>query len=498
MWSGCRDSERCPTAHGPDGDAACYHWDPVPGAVDFPMSDPSDLTRLLSVLAPLLGDRLSTDAAAREAHAADVSHHAPAPPEAVCWPVSTGEVSEVVKACAEHGVAVIPYGTGTAVEGGVVAVQGGLCVDTSQMNRIVAIHPRDMDAVVQAGVTHEQLNEHLTRERAGVFFSVDPGADAALGGMAATSASGTNAVRYGTMRENVLSLEAVMADGSVVRTGGRARKSVAGYDLTSLLVGSEGTLAVITEVTVRLAPIPAAISAAVCPFPSIELAVDAVIACLAEGIPLARMELLDEVQMDAVNRYSGLAYTPAPTVFFEFHGSAAAVEEQAEAVGQLVKAHQGREFVWATDEDERQRLWQARHDGFYATLGLREGSAGYVTDVCVPVTALAECIRRTREDLAGASMPAPLFGHVGDGNFHVVFPIMPGDREELAEVREFSDRMAEHALALGGTATGEHGIGLGKRHLLAREHGPGLEVMRAIKRALDPRGIMNPGKVLPD
>tara|TARA_B100000029_G_scaffold80614_1_gene71880 strand:+ start:584 stop:1480 length:897 start_codon:yes stop_codon:yes gene_type:complete len=298
------------------------------------------------------------------------------------------------------------------------------------------------------------------------------------------------------MRDRVLGLQVVLADGSVVSTAGRARKSVAGYDLTSLMVGSEGTLGVITEVTVRLAPTPEAISAATCGFPSIEQAVETVIDCLVAGIPLARMELLDAVQIEAVNRFSGLQNPICPTIFFEFHGSQASVVEQSEATGRIAAAHGGTGFEWATKEEDRLRLWQARHDGYYATLGLREGSTGYVTDVCVPVTALAEAIARTRALLTGCSVPSPLFGHVGDGNFHVVFPILPGDQRELDEVKTISDQIADIALDLGGTTTGEHGIGLGKRHLLAREHATGITAMRAIKQALDPHGIMNPGKVL--
>ncbi len=462
------------------------------------MSGVSPMTELLETLSPHFGERLSVSDADRDEHAADVSHHDPARPQVVCWPETTDEVVRVVNACRDLVVPLVPYGAGTAVEGGVVATAGGLCLDTSRMNRILAIHPRDMDATVQAGVTREQLNARLEEQDTGTFFAVDPGADASLGGMAATSASGSNSVRFGTMRDNVLAVEAVMADGSVIRTSGRARKSVAGYDLTALLVGSEGTLGVITEVTLKLAPLPTAIAAAVCPFATIDGAVDAVIECLARGIPLARMELLDEVQMDAVNRYSGFDHARQPTVFFEFLGSESAVVEQSEAVGRIVAEFGGSDFCWATDEAERERLWQARHDGYYATLALREGSIGYVTDVCVPVTAMAECIRRARQELVGCSVPAPLYGHVGDGNFHVVFPIRPGDAAELAEVRRISDAIADHALALDGTITGEHGVGLGKRHLLEREHGPGVAVMRVIKQALDPLGILNPGKVLPD
>lgn len=460
------------------------------------MTSTSNIEGLIETLTPIFGDRLSTTDADRANHAADVSHHGPHPPQAVCWPLTTDDVVSAVNACRQDRVPLIPYGTGTAVEGGVAAVSGGLCLDTSRMNRILDVQARDMDATVQAGVTREQLNRHLATLPDQVFFPVDPGADASLGGMAATSASGTSTVRYGSMRDRVLSLEAVMADGSTVRTAGRSRKSVAGYDLTALLVGSEGTLGIITEVTLRLSPVPEAIAAAVCCFDSIEAAVNAVIDCLVAGIPLARMELLDEVQIEAVNRYSELDNTVLPTVFFEFNGSEAAVLEQSEAAGRITAVHGGSEFRFATDDAQRNRLWQARHDGYYATLGLREGSTGYVTDVCVPVTALAEAIARTRKELVDCDIPSPIFGHVGDGNFHVVFPILPGDADELSEVQAISDRIAGHALELGGTTTGEHGIGLGKRHLLEREHGTGVAVMRSIKQALDPLGILNPGKVL--
>ena len=458
--------------------------------------DAAQLAALLETLTSQFPNRISTTESDLAGHAADVSHHQPRAPQAVCWPLTTTEVVAAVDACRKHRVPLIPYGTGTAVEGGVVAVCGGLCLDTSRMNRILAVHPRDMDATVQAGVTHLELNRQLSETETGLFFPVDPGADASLGGMAATSASGSTAVRYGTMRDRVLAVEAVMADGSVVRTAGRARKTVAGYDLTALLVGSEGTLGVITEVTLRLAPVPQAVSAAVCGFDSVEAAVDAVIDCLVDGIPLARMELLDEVQIEAVNHYSGLQNTIQPTVFFEFHGSETAVAEQTEATRQITSRHGGSDFRFATDQDDRDRLWQARHDGYYATLALRDGSTGYVTDVCVPVTALAEAITRTRRELDRTDVPSPLFGHVGDGNFHVVFPIQPGDPDELAQVQQISDRIAEIALDLGGTTTGEHGIGLGKRHLLEREHPAGIAVMKAIKQALDPLDILNPGKVL--
>jgi D-lactate dehydrogenase (cytochrome) len=409
---------------------------------------------------------------------------------------SEEEVVAVVKACAGHRVPLIPYGTGTAVEGGIVAVRGGVCLDLGQMNQVVEVNRDDLDAAVQAGVTRKQLNRHLERMGTELFFPVDPGADASLGGMAATRASGSAAVRYGTMRENVLGLRAVLGDGRVIRAGGRARKSAAGYDLTRLLVGSEGTLGVITEVTLRLARKPAAVSAAVCAFADLEAAVATVIEVMAAGIPVARIELLDEVQIEAVNRYSGLDCPVQPTLFFEFHGSAAGVEEQAQAAGQIARRRGGADFAWATTPQERQRLWQARHDAYLACLALRPGAAGYVTDVCVPISRLAEAIALAREELRVSGLQAALLGHVGDGNFHLVFPLDPESASELAEARRINQRLVDCALALGGTCSGEHGIGLGKIAALEQEAGEGVEVMRAIKEALDPFGIMNPGKVL--
>lgn len=442
-----------------------------------------------------LGERVTTDPDILLEHGKDSAHHAPQAPDAVVQAASTDDVVETVRICSKHGVPIIPFGTGTAVEGGVVATRGGVCVDVQMMNRIKRLSVADMDVTVEAGVTRLQLNDYLSEQGTGLHFPVDPGADASLGGMAATRASGTAAVRYGTMRENVLGLEVVLASGEVIKTGGRARKSSAGYDLTRLFVGSEGTLGLITEVTLKLAPRPEAISAAVCSFDSIDAAVASVIDVMAKGIPVARIELLDEIQMDAVNRYSDLSYEVAPTLFFEFHGSDAAVVEQAERTRAILDLHGVRNFHWASGQGERDRLWEARHNGYYATIGLREGSIGYVTDVCVPVSQLAECIRRTKADLAGCSVPAPLFGHVGDGNFHVVFPIMPGDEAELLEVRMLGAKMVDHALALGGTCTGEHGIGIGKIDALRKEHGSAVDTMRAIKSALDPNNLMNPGKL---
>ena len=462
-------------------------------------SGPIPIARLdaaLVALERLLGTRLTTADEVLARHAKDESHHVPHPPHAVAFPHSEEEVSRIVQTCARHRVPLVPYGTGTAVEGGVVAIHGGVCVDLSRMNRILRLSPRDMDATAQAGVTRKQLNRHLADAGSGLFFPVDPGADASLGGMAATRASGLSAVCYGTMRENVLGLGAVMADGRVVRTGGRARKSAAGYDLTHLLVGSEGTLGIITELTLRLARVPEAMAAAVCAFAGVEAAVDSVIEVMSSAIPMARIELLDAVQMGAINRYSGLAYKVAPTLFFEFHGSSAAVVEQSEAVGAIAARHGGENFQWATEAKERERLWQARYDSYYASRALRPGAVGYVTDVCVPISQLAPAIVRTREALRGTSLPAPLYGHVGDGNFHVVFLIDPDSPDELREAQTLGRRIVDLALELGGTCSGEHGIGLGKIDALAQEHGEGTAVMKAIKNALDPHHIMNPGKVL--
>ena len=450
----------------------------------------------LVALERLLGARLTTEEEARVLHAKDESHHAAQPPHAVAFPRSTEEVARIVRICARQRVPIVPYGTGTAVEGGVVAVHGGVCVDLSRMNRILRLSPRDMDVTVQAGVTRKQLNRHLADGGSGLFFPVDPGADASLGGMAATRASGLSAVRYGTMRENVLGLVAVTADGCAVRTGSRARKSAAGYDLTHLLVGSEGTLGIITELTLRLARVPEAMAAAVCAFSGAEAAVDTVIEVMSKAVPMARIELLDAVQMGAINRYSGLPYKAAPTLFFEFHGSTAAVVEQSEAVGAIAARHGGEDFRWATEAKERERLWQARYDSYYASRALRPGAVGYVTDVCVPISQLAAAIVRTREALQETELPAPLYGHVGDGNFHVVFLIDPGSTTELQEARALGRRIVDIALELGGTCSGEHGIGLGKIDALAQEHGEGTAVMKAIKNALDPHHIMNPGKVL--
>ena len=448
----------------------------------------------IAELAALLGDRLTTSTAIREQHGRDESYHAAFAPDAVAFADTTEEVAEIVKICARHGVPVIAFGTGTSLEGHVAALHGGVSVDVSHMNRVLRVSPADMDVTVQAGVTRKQLNEHL--RDTGLFFPIDPGADASLGGMTATRASGTNAVRYGTMRENVLSLTVVLADGRIIRTARRSRKSSAGYDLTRLFVGSEGTLGIITEVTVRLHAIPEAISAAVVSFPTLDAAVETVIEVIQSSIPVARIELLDDVQMDACNRYSKLNYAVAPTLFFEFHGTTRSVAEQAEQVRELASAHGGGDFQWATKPEERSKLWQARHDAYYAALALRPGCKGWATDVCVPISRLAECIAETKQDLAGATVKAALVGHVGDGNFHLVYLIDPNNPAEIAEASELNDRMVGRALAMEGTCTGEHGVGYGKLTYMQAEHGEAVSVMRQIKLALDPANIMNPGKLV--
>ncbi|MBB4286391.1 FAD-linked oxidase C-terminal domain-containing protein [Roseospira goensis] len=457
---------------------------------------PSDaVAAVLERLRPLLGERLSTAAAVREQHGRDESYHAPVPPDAVAFAESSEEVAEIVRACAAQRVPVIPFGTGTSLEGHVAALRGGVCIDVSRMNAILAVRPEDMDCTVQAGVTRKQLNEHL--RDTGLFFPIDPGADASLGGMAATRASGTNAVRYGTMREAVLALTVVTADGRVVKTARRARKSAAGYDLTRLFVGSEGTLGVITEVTLRLHGIPECILSAVCPFPSLKGAVDTVIQTIQMGVPIARIELLDPNQMRAVNAYSGTDYAVAPTLFLEFHGSESAAREQVETVEAIAAEHGGQGFAWAETLEARNRLWQARHNAYYAGLALKPGGKGFSSDVCVPISRLADCIEQTETDCAASRVVTTIVGHVGDGNFHVLFVFDPDSPEEIAEAKALNDRIVARALAMEGTCTGEHGVGSGKMAFLEAEHGPeGLALMRAIKRALDPDDIMNPGKII--
>jgi len=458
--------------------------------------DRKAIAEALSVLEARFGARLSRHPAVREQHGRGEAHPLCAPPDAVVFPESTEEVAEILRICHACGCPVVPYGAGTSLEGQVCAVAGGVSLDLSRMNRILEVSEEDLDARVEAGVTRRQLNRELASR--GLFFSVDPGADASLGGMAATRATGTNTVRYGGMRDNVLALTVVLADGRVVRTGGRARKSAAGYDLTRLFLGSEGTLGVITELRLRLWPLPEAVAAAVCPFPSLEEAVDAVVETVQHGIPVARIELLDERQMEASIRYSKLAdLEPRPTLFYEFHGGARAVEEQAEAASAIAQSHGGSGFRWARAAEERRRLWRARHDAYYAALALRPGWRAWVSDVCVPVSKLADQVRQARSDLEEMGLLATILGHVGDGNFHVVALLDPEQPDAWERLLEVNRRMVARALACGGTCTGEHGIGLGKQDSLLAELGEGVEVMRAIKRALDPRGILNPGKIFP-
>lgn len=454
-----------------------------------------DLKHSHKELSGLLGTRFSTEDTVRDAHARDASYHRGALPEAVVFPKTNAEVAEIVKICAKYKMPIIPYGTGTGVEGAVVATEGTLCIALNKMNRILRVSKDDRDATVEAGVTRLQLNTHLAEMGTQLHFSVDPGADASLGGMVATRASGTSAVRYGTMLDNVLGLTVVTADGTIVHTGSRARKSAAGYDLTRLFIGSEGTLGIITEITLKLTRLPEAVAAAVCAFPSVAAAVDTVIKLMDTGISIARIELLDELQMDAVNRYAGLAYEVAPTLFFEFHGSENTVAESSEIAGKIAAAHGSGDFRWATDENERKKLWQARYDSYYAALSRRPGSVGYVTDACVPITRLTECIAKTKVLLEKSSLPATMLGHVGDGNFHVVFALEPDNKDELTEAQQLSHQIVDIALKMDGTCTGEHGVGIGKRNALEKEHGEALDLMCAIKHALDPQNLMNPGKV---
>jgi D-lactate dehydrogenase (cytochrome) len=461
------------------------------------MNKPRELDQTaLTELRALLGDRVSTSAAVREHHGKDESYFPYALPEAVVFPHSTEEVRDVVNICRRHHTPMIPYGVGTSLEGHILAIHGGVCIDLSQMNQVLAIHDEDLDAVVQAGVTRKQLNEHI--KHTGLFFPIDPGADATLGGMTATRASGTNAVRYGTMRENVLSLKVVLADGRIIQTSRRAKKSAAGYDLTRLFVGSEGTLGIVTEVTVKLYPVQEAMSAATCSFQSIDAAANTVIQTLQMGVPVARSELLCATTMAALNRYNKWTYREAPTLFLEFHGSEASVVEQAKAVQELAKENGGMDFQWATKQEERSKLWEARHHAYFACLQLKPGSRAISTDVCVPLSRLSECVAETARDIEKASMPIPLFGHVGDGNFHLVILVDPKSDADMNEAKALNAAVVKRALAMEGTCTGEHGIGMGKQGSLRAELGEDvIGLMRDIKKVFDPENLMNPGKVVP-
>jgi D-lactate dehydrogenase (cytochrome) len=454
----------------------------------------SNLDSAIAQIRQLVGERMSTAMAVRQHHGADASWHPPLPPDAVVYAHSTEEVSAIVKICAATGTPIIPFGVGSSMEGHIGALHGGVCIDLSEMNRIVAVHAEDMDVTVQPGVTRKQLNTHL--RDTGLMFPIDPGADASIGGMTATRASGTNAVRYGTMRENVLALTVVLPDGQIIHTGGRARKSSAGYDLTRLFVGSEGTLGIFTEITVRLYGIPEATSSAICNFATIDGAVNTVITTIQSGIPVARIELMDDTQMDALNRYSKLNYPVAPTLLLEFHGTDAGVIEQAEMVQAIAADNGGKDFQWATVAEERNRLWQARHDSLWAILALQPGRQAFPTDVCVPISRLAECIADTKKDLETTWLKAPILGHVGDGNFHMVLLIDRDDPKDIAEVERLNDRLVHRAIAMGGTCTGEHGVGSYKMKFLDAEHGNALNLMKLLKRSIDPQNIMNPGKVL--
>jgi D-lactate dehydrogenase (cytochrome) len=449
---------------------------------------------VIAALAPRYGNRLVTSQALREQHGHTTTWIKNQPPDAVVFPQGAEEVQEIVRLCAAHRLPVIGFGQGTSLEGQVNAPRGGLCLDFRDMNRVLAVHAEDLDCVIEPGITRKQLNEYL--RDTGVFFPIDPGADASLGGMAATRASGTNAVRYGTMKDNVLALKAVLANGEVISTGHRAKKSSAGYDLARLMVGSEGTLGIITELTLRLSGIPEAISSGVCPFPSVEAACNATILTIQSGIPIARIELLDALMVKACNAYSKLTLPETPMLFVEFHGSDAGVAEQSARFGEIARELGGGPFDWATKAEDRTRLWQARHDSYWAAIALRPGIAALSTDVCVPISRLAECVTQSQQDLDENRLMAPLVGHVGDGNFHLLLMIDQNDADEVERAHGFLERLAERALAMDGTCTGEHGIGQGKMKYLPAEHGePTLDVMRAIKRALDPLDIMNPGKI---
>ena len=451
----------------------------------------------ISLAVPILkqrfGERCATGQAIRDQHGHTTTFIPTEAPDAVVFVKSTDEVKAIVEVCKAHRVPIIAFGVGTSLEGHVNAPAGGICIDFGQMNEIVSVEPEDLTCTVQPGVTRKQINEHL--RDSGLFFPIDPGADATIGGMSATRASGTNAVRYGTMRDNVIRLKAVMANGEVITTASRAKKTSAGYDLTRLLIGSEGTLGLITEITLKLYGIPEAILAAVCPFPTVEAACNTTIMTIQSGIPVARIELLDALQVKSVNAYSKLDLPEQPTLFLEFHGTEGGAREQAELVGEIAADLGGGPFRYSERPEERNKLWQARHDVYFATFGLKPGATAIATDVCVPISRLAECVEATRADLAELDLFGPIVGHVGDGNFHC--SVLVSNDEEIARARKFTERLALRAVEMEGTCTGEHGIGQGKMPYLRRELGGAVDVMRQIKTALDPDGILNPGKIFP-
>ncbi|HXW42899.1 MAG TPA: FAD-linked oxidase C-terminal domain-containing protein [Xanthobacteraceae bacterium] len=466
--------------------------------IDAPQRSRDDrkaVDAVIAALAARYGNRLVTSQAVREQHGNTLTWIANQPPDAVIFPQSTADVQDMVRLCAAHRVPVIAFGTGTSLEGHVNAPRGGVSLDFRDMNRVLAVHAEDLDCVVEPGITRKALNEHLRDQ--GVFFPIDPGADASLGGMAATRCSGTNAVRYGTMKDNVLALKAVLANGEVMTTARRAKKSSAGYDLTRLLVGSEGTLGIITELTLKLAGIPEAISGGVCPFPSVQACCQATILTIQSGIPVARIELLDALQVRSVNLHSKLGLPETPLLFLEFHGTAASVAEQSQRFGEIAREFGGGPFEWATRQEDRTRLWEARHHAALSNLALRPGAQIIATDVCVPISRLAECVVETQSDIAASRLVAPIVGHVGDGNFHLTLLVDMDDADEVKRAQGLSQRLVERALAMDGTCTGEHGVGQGKMKYLLAEYGePALDVMRAIKRALDPLDILNPGKIV--
>ncbi|WP_368185672.1 FAD-binding oxidoreductase [Aestuariibius sp. HNIBRBA575] len=450
---------------------------------------------VIKALTDLLGDRLSTGSSVLALHASDEGYQAPATPDAVAFPLCTQDVSDIIKICAAHHCPVIPYGVGTSLEGHVIPYSGGVTIDMSRMNTILKVNDSDLNAVVQPGVTREQLNTDL--RASGLMFSVDPGANATLGGMAATRASGTNAVRYGTMAENVLALEVVMADGRIIRTGSKARKSSAGYDLTHLFVGSEGTLGIITELTVRLFGQPEAISSATCAFDTVADAVNAVILAIQSGLPVARIELLDATQMSGMQKaYPELDFAAQPQLFLEFHGTDSGVTEQTKTFAEISQEFGGSAFKWATKAEERNALWRARHEAFYVGKTLRPGSTALVTDCCVPISALAPCIEKAQGLIAQSGLISPIVGHVGDGNFHMLILVEPGNLDEMKRAENLAHQVNMTALEFGGTVTGEHGVGVGKKKYMADQHGDAFGIMGDIKRAMDPLNIMNPGKIV--
>ena len=450
---------------------------------------------LISALKERFGERCSTAQAVREQHGRDESAYTTVPPPAaVVFAESTADVADAVKLASAYNVPIIPFGVGSSLEGHLLAVQGGISVDVSRMNKVLAVNPEDLTVTVQAGVTRKQLNEEI--KSTGLFFPIDPGADASIGGMSATRASGTNAVRYGTMRENVLGLEVVTASGEVIRTGTRAKKSSAGYDLTRLMVGSEGTLGVITEITLKLYPLPEAISAAICSFPSIEAAVRTTIQIIQMGIPIARVELIDHHTVRMVNAYAKLGLREEALLLMEFHGSPASVKEQAETVQEISHEHGGQDFEWASTPEERTRLWTARHNAYFAAIQSKPGCRAISTDTCVPISRLADCLLDSVDEAEASGIPYFLVGHVGDGNFHFGYLLDPAKPEEYEAAERLNHALVARALRLGGTCTGEHGVGLHKMGFLVTEAGDGaVEMMRNIKRALDPKNIMNPGKI---